>query len=114
PPYHGLVFMGGARPQPVWLPRYFRRDEFPELQGRYDADPYHPSSASTSRPGRKVTAFAAASAAVIGGGVWLSHNVGHGQIWHPRGTQIVQADPPKTNPPARVQSHGGKPQHVRR
>lgn len=41
PKYHGLVFMGGPQPQPVWLPRYFVPKEFPELQGRYDADPYH-------------------------------------------------------------------------
>jgi type IV secretory pathway TraG/TraD family ATPase VirD4 len=120
PEFCGLLFMDGARPTPVWLPRYFKPDEFPELQGRYDADPYHPASPAASRSfvGQvgKVTGIAVASAAVIGGGVLLSQAAGHGQIWHPHGSPapVVRADPPKANPPARVQSHPVKPQHARR
>ena len=105
PPFHGLVFMGGASPQPVWLPRYFVPNEFPELQGLYDPDPYHPASPAspTLRRVAKLTGITAAAAAVIGGGVWLSQAAGRGQIWHPNGTPVVKADdPPKAHPPAHV------------
>jgi hypothetical protein len=119
PDYHGLVFMGGARPQPVWLPRYFMPDEFPELRGRYDADPYHPSSspASMVRPGRTFVALSAAAA--IGGGIWLSHTTPHLPTWpaHASPSPVVRADPPRAkagaNPP-KGSSHAGRQQRLSR
>jgi hypothetical protein len=132
PDYHGLLYtkpqgQDAVRVQPVWLPRYFKPDEFPELQGRYDADPYHPSPASAPAAAstrRKLIAMgaAASAAAIAGGGVWLNA-AGHNQTWRtppdaalPRnGTMsryvvtddkpVVRVDPPKANPPAHVSPH---------
>jgi type IV secretory pathway TraG/TraD family ATPase VirD4 len=100
PKYHALLFMEGAQPQPVWLPRYFKPLEFPELQGRYDADPYHPSASSpapmsTVPPGgnRRVgVAFATAVAAALAATALLSH--GASSRAHYGEQHLVRTEPP--------------------
>src|ERR1700730_5285500 len=63
PQFHALLFRSGMEVQPVYCPPYFGklgRRYLPELQGRYDDDPYHPSPAPASGLGWKVTGVAAA------------------------------------------------------
>jgi hypothetical protein len=99
PKYHGLLFMDGARPQPVWCPRYFVPGEFPELRGRYDDDPYHPGAASAGRSFfGQVGRAAALSAAMIAGGALLSP-AGESNT-HPAAVRIISKA--KSDPPARV------------
>jgi type IV secretion system protein VirD4 len=45
PEFHGLVFFAGrSAPQPVFAPPYWDAQRNPDLQGRYDPDPYHAGS----------------------------------------------------------------------
>ena len=105
----------------VWLPHqekprlstvkgYF---EIKRLNRRASPNPYFKGSARR-RPGRRLTAIAAASAAaVIAGGVWLSTAAGHNQTRHPTDAP-ARVDPPKANPPAHGSPRAAKPQHAAR
>jgi type IV secretion system protein VirD4 len=45
PEFHGMVYFAGkSRPQPVYAPPYWDARDNPDLQGRYDPDPYHAGS----------------------------------------------------------------------
>ena len=45
PEFHGLVFFAGqSAPCPVYAPPYWDAKHNPDLQGRYDPDPYHAGS----------------------------------------------------------------------
>jgi len=79
PEFHGLVWLSGnARPTPVYCAPYFTGELDRLIGGRYDPDPYHPAGASPQRrQAGKATRFVAVAAAVIAGGIWLSHSFGH-------------------------------------
>ena len=110
PEYHALAWQNGsAQPQPVVCPPYFTGELDHWIRGRYDADPYHPSSSASpaSRPGRRMVAASLAAAAVIGGGVWLAQArpPAHGSSsW---GTVRVDNDTPR--PVSPLKHH--KPEH---
>ena len=84
-----------AKPSsPVYCPPYFDRRDWPQFQGRFAADPYHPSSAPKLRPGRKkIGAIAAGLVVAMIGGGWLAQATppAHVSPW-----QAVRGDhPPK-------------------
>jgi type IV secretion system protein VirD4 len=71
PEFHGLVwFAGQTAAVPVYAPPYWK---CPDLQGRYDPDPYHPGSAAGARS--RGLAGKLATAALVAGlvvaGAWL-------------------------------------------
>jgi len=63
---------------------------------------------SAKRQVGKVTGVAALLVAlVIAGGAWLSNAAGHGGVWRPHGSPVVD-HPAKANPPAHVSPHRPK------
>jgi hypothetical protein len=66
PQFHGLVWQAGdAKPRPVYCPPYWDKVLNPDLQGRYDADPYHAPAAAKPRMARKDGNTARAAAVVL-------------------------------------------------
>jgi type IV secretion system protein VirD4 len=91
-------------PRMSWVKGYF---EIPELAARASPNPYHGSGTNAAARGRKIAGVAALSAAaVIAGGLWLSHAAGHNETWRPHGPatpgQIVRDDHPTPKPPAKA------------
>lgn len=103
PEFHGLVFFAGkSAPQPVYAPPYWDAQRNPDLQGRYDPDPYHAGGGAVGNLRRvvrlagKVTGVAALVVALVIGGAWLS-GAHDGATGHRPGA--VSADPGKMDPP---------------
>lgn len=89
-------------PRMSWVKGYF---EIPELAARASPNPYHGSGRNATAHARRIAGTAAlAAAAVVAGGVWLSHAGGHSDTWRAHGSspagQAVRTDP-KPKPPAK-------------
>jgi type IV secretion system protein VirD4 len=74
PEFHALLFRQGMEPQPVYCAPYFTGELDRFIHGRYDSDPYHPAgTVPKKRRAGKLARRVAIAAAVIAGGIWLSH-----------------------------------------
>jgi hypothetical protein len=109
PEFHGLVwFAGKSAPQPVYAPPYWDAKRNPDLQGRYDPDPYHAGSGGGRRRivrrAGKAAVLAAAAVAVVAAALLLPSGVsqsGEGSASkpvpvervHPHAHRLAQARP---------------------